>query len=128
MIDEERPFTALNIKNAYSNNGAKLKMLVKLFEEHNKQMEKLIGIEFALGTFKRYTTTKNHIEEYLRSEYRKSDIPVRDVNLKFIKGFEYFLKISKECNHNSSLKYVNNFKKIIRMAVAHDWIIKRSIL
>ena len=122
FVDEEKPFTALDIKNVYQNKDEKLKMLVRLFEEHNGQMEKLIGVEFALGTFKRYTTTKNHIEEYLQAEYRKSDIPVRDVDLKFIKGFEYFLKVTKECNHNSALKYVNNFKKIIRMAVANDWI------
>ena len=87
-------------------------------------MEKLVGVEFALGTWKRYHTTKKHVQEFLKTEYRKDDVPVRDVNLRFIKGFEYFLKITKACNHNSALKYVNNFKKIIRMAVANDWISK----
>ncbi len=124
FVDEERLFTARDIKEAYLFKGARVKMLVQLFEEHNSQMEKLIDVEFALGTFKRYTTTKKHIEEFLLSEYRKTDIPVRDVDLKFIRGFEYFLKVNKECNHNSALKYVNNFKKIIRMAVANDWIAK----
>ncbi|MEO2052603.1 MAG: site-specific integrase [Allomuricauda sp.] len=104
--------------------GEKLKMLLELFDEHNQQMEKLIDIEFALGTYKRYHTTRTHVAEFIKSELRKSDIPVRDVDLKFIKGFEYFLKVTKKCNHNSALKYVNNFKKIIRMAVAHEWISK----
>lgn len=122
FIDEEKPFTAFDIKNAYCNKGDKAKMLVSVFEEHNVQMEKLIGKDFALGTWKRYNTTKKHIQEYVKSEYRSSDIPIRDVNLKFIKGFEYFLKAIKNCNHNSALKYVNNFKKIIRLAVAHEWI------
>jgi integrase len=122
FIDEERPFTALDIKNAYSDKGDKLKMLVAVFEEHNAQMEKLIGKDFALGTWKRYSTTKKHVQEFVIAEYRSSDIPIRDVNLKFIKGFEYFLKVTKNCNHNSALKYINNFKKIIRLAVAHEWI------
>lgn len=124
LVDEGRPFNSSDIKNLYVGKGEKIKMLVQLFEEHNQQMEKLVGIEFALGTWKRYHTTKKHVEEFLKTEYRKSDIPVRDVNLKFIKGFEYFLKVTKACNHNSALKYVNNFKKIIRMAVANDWISK----
>ena len=124
FIDEEKPFTALDIKSAYVDDGDKLKMLVVLFEEHNAEMEKLIGKDFALGTWKRYNTTKKHVQEYVKSEYRRSDIPVRDVNLKFIKGFEYFLKVTKNCNHNSALKYINNFKKIIRLAVAHEWISK----
>ena len=82
LVDEERPFTSSDIKNQYLGKGEKLKFLVKLFEEHNQQMEKLVDIEFAIGTWKRSYTTKNHVEEYLKTEYRKSDIPVRDVNLK----------------------------------------------
>jgi integrase len=124
LVEDNKPFTSLDIKNLYLGKGEKLKMLLELFDEHNQQMEKLIDIEFALGTYKRYHTTRTHVAEFIKSELRKSDIPVRDVDLKFIKGFEYFLKVTKKCNHNSALKYVNNFKKIIRMAVAHEWISK----
>lgn len=124
LVEENKPFTSGDIKNLYLGKGEKLKMLLELFDEHNQQMEKLINIEFALGTYKRYHTTRSHVAEFIKNEYRKSDLPVRDVDLKFIRGFEYFLKTTKACNHNSSLKYVNNFKKIIRMAVAHEWISK----
>ena len=124
LVEENKPFTSSDVKNLYLGKGEKLKMLLELFDEHNQQMKKLIGIDFALGTYKRYHTTRNHVAEFIKTELRKSDIPVRDVDLKFIKGFEYFLKTTKECNHNSALKYINNFKKIIRMAVAHEWITK----
>ena len=124
LVEDNKPFTSLDVKNLYLGKGEKLKMLLELFDEHNQQMEKLIDIEFALGTYKRYHTTRTHVAEFIKLELRKTDIPVRDVDLKFIKGFEYFLKTTKECNHNSALKYVNNFKKIIRMAVAHEWISK----
>ncbi|WP_313790509.1 site-specific integrase [Flagellimonas ochracea] len=124
LIEESEPFTVHDVKDRYLGKDKKYKMLLELFEEHNQQMEKLVGIEFALGTWKRYHTTKSHVTEYLNTEYRKKDIPVKDVDLKFIKGFEYFLKVTKTCNHNSALKYVNNFKKIVRIAVANDWIAK----
>lgn len=124
FIENNEPFTALDLKNQYTGKGQKLKMLLEVFDEHNQMMKKLVGIEFALGTYKRYHTTKNHVKDYITSEYGKSDIPIKNVNLKFIRGFEYFLKERKSCNHNSSLKYINNFKKIIRMAVANEWITK----
>ncbi len=124
LMEANQPFTALDLKNLYLGKKEKPKMLLEVFDEHNKQMEKLIGIEFALGTYKRYFTTRNHIYEYVKEAYGKEDIPVRDVNLKFIRGFEYFLKEKKACYHNSSLKYVNNFKKIIRIAVGNEWITK----
>ncbi len=124
LIDANQPFTALDLKNLYLGKKEKPKMLLEIFDEHNKQMEKLINIEFALGTYKRYFTTRKHIYEYVQDAYGKEDVPVRDVNLKFIRGFEYFLKEKKACNHNSALKYVNNFKKIIRVAVGNEWITK----
>lgn len=124
LIDKGDAFSAEDIKTLYLGKKEKPKMLVEVFDAHNKQMEKLIDIEFALGTFKRYHTTRNHIQEFIKKEYQKNDLPIQDVNLKFIKGFEYFLKEVKGCNHNSSLKYVNNFKKIIRMAVGNEWITK----
>lgn len=124
LMDANQPFTALDLKNNYLGKKEKIKMILEVFDEHNKQMEKLIDIEFALGTYKRYFTTRNHIYTYVKEEYGKEDIPIRDVNLKFIRGFEYFLKEKKACNHNSALKYVNNFKKIIRIAVGNEWITK----
>ena len=103
LIEDDKLFTSQDMKNLYLGKGKKLKMLVELFDEHNQQMEKLVGIEFALATFKRYHTTRSHIAAYIQAEYHKTDIPVRDVNLKFIKGFEYFLKIKKACIHNIAL-------------------------
>jgi site-specific recombinase XerD len=124
LVEEGEFFSVHDVKVKFLGNDKRVKMLLELFDEHNQQMKKLIDIEFALGTYKRYHTTRNHVAEFIKSEFQKKDIPVRDVNLKFIKGFEYFLKTAKECNHNSALKYINNFKKIIRMAVAHEWISK----
>lgn len=123
-LDQHIPFTSADLKNTYLGKDKKVKMLLEIFDEHNRQMKSLVDIEFSLSTYKRYYTTRNHIQQYLKTDYGKNDIPVRDVNLKFIRGFEYFLKEKKSCNHNSSLKYVNLFKKIVRIAVGNGWISK----
>ncbi|MDX1470749.1 MAG: site-specific integrase, partial [Flavobacteriaceae bacterium] len=47
--------------------------------------------------------------------------PMNEINHQFITKFEYFLKTKRKCNHNSALKYVNNFKKIVRIALANQW-------
>lgn len=122
LIEEGKPFTALDIKNIYHGKDREVKMLLEVFDEHNRQMKKLVDKEFAIGTWKRYFTTRNHVAEFMQSEYKREDFPVQDVDLKFITRFEYFMKSVKDCNHNSALKYINNFKKIIRMAVANGWL------
>ena len=46
----------------------------------------------------------------------------------FITGLEYYLKTTRKCAHNSAIKYITNFKKIIRIAHANDWIDKDPFL
>ena len=112
------------IKNIYLGKEQKYKMLLEIFQTHNDQVEKLIGNGFALGTAERYRTAKKHTEDYINLEYNLNDIPVKDVDHKFISGFEYYLKTERKCAHNTAIKYITNFKKIIRIAYANDWIRK----
>ena len=124
LQEENRDITAALLKDAYVGKKKPEKMLLELFQEHNDHVDALIGQDFAAGTAERYRTAKKHVEEYIRSEYKKDDIPIKDVDHKFITGFEYYLKTVRKCGHNTAIKYVVNFKKIIRIAYANDWITK----
>jgi len=124
FVQEDKSFTSSNIIDTYLGKNENQKMLLKIFQDHNNQVEKLIGKDFASGTALRYKTAKSHVEEYIKSEYKTDDIPVEDVDHKFITGLEYYLKTEKGCAHNTSIKYITNFKKIMRIAYANDWISK----
>ncbi|MDP3314174.1 site-specific integrase [Lutibacter sp.] len=124
LIEKNIPFTAEKIRDSYLGKNEAVKMLLEIFKEHNKQVEKLIGKDFAPGTAERYRTAKMHVEDYIKLEYKLDDIPVKEVDHKFITGFEYYLKTVRNCSHNTAIKYITNFKKIIRIAYANDWISK----
>ncbi|WP_203256877.1 site-specific integrase [Hyunsoonleella ulvae] len=124
FIDEGKTVTALAIKNRYLGKDRVNKMLIEIFQEHNSKVNSLVGKDFAHGTAERYRTAKRHVQEYIQKEYNADDIPVKDVNHKFITGFEYYLKTTRKCSHNTAIKYITNFKKIIRIAYANDWISK----
>lgn len=110
------------IKNIFLGKTAKQKMLLEIFQAHNDQVERLVGKDFAAGTAERYRTAKKHVEAYIAKEYKVKDIPVQEVDYGFITGLEYYLKTERNCGHNSALKYITNFKKIIRIALANNWI------
>lgn len=122
LSENETTITAEQIKNIYLGKDRKDKMLIEIFQEHNNEVNRLVGKDFAAGTAERYKTAKKHVTDYILKEYKVKDIPVKDVNHKFITGFEYYLKTSRNCAHNSAVKYITNFKKIIRIALANDWI------
>ncbi|WP_026914925.1 site-specific integrase [Christiangramia portivictoriae] len=122
VTKKQVPFTSETIRNIYSGRDQKENLLLKIFQSHNDQVDRLVGRDFAAGTAERYKTAKKHVEEYIEKEYKVKDLPVRDVNNQFITGFEYYLKIERNCSHNTAVKYITNFKKIIRIAFANNWI------
>lgn len=124
LLDDNRRITALLIKNIFTGEEESHKMLLKIFQDHNNQVERLVGKDFAPGTLERYKTAKKHTQAYIKLEYKLDDIYIKDVNHKFINGFEYYLKTERNCSHNTAIKYITNFKKIIRIAYANDWISK----
>ena len=124
LEDEEKQITALIIKNIYLGIDQQHIMVLKIFQDHNDQVEQLVGKDFAAGTAERYRTAKKHLEAYIKLSYKRNDIPVKEIDHKFISGFEYYLKTERNCAHNSAIKYITNFKKIIRIAFANDWITK----
>ena len=128
LLENKELITSEIIKNIYLGKNLKHKMLLEIFQAHNDKIERLVGKEFAPGTIERYKTAKKHVSDYINLEYGVADIPVKDVDHKFISGLEYYLKTERKCAHNTAIKYVTNFKKIIRIAFAYDWINKDPFL
>ena len=122
LTENGTTITAEKIKNIFIGKDNKDKMILEIFQEHNDEVELLIGKDFASGTAERYRTAKKHVSDYIWKVYKVKDIPVKEINHKFITGFEFYLKTSRNCAHNSAVKYITNFKKIVRIALANNWI------
>lgn len=91
---------------------------------HNDMVLNLTGIDYAPATCKRYETTADHICNYIKTSYYKNDIMLSELNYEFMSGFEQYLKLVRKCNHNTTVKYIKNFKTIIHHALKNDWLSK----
>ncbi|NAY92671.1 tyrosine-type recombinase/integrase [Muricauda sp. JGD-17] len=124
LLKEREDISAAIIKNIYLGKEGKEYMLLEIFQEHNDEIESLLGKGFTKGTLQRYKAAYKHVSAYIIQNYHRNDIPVRRVDHKFITGLEFFLKSQRNCEHNTAIKYVVNFKKIMRIALANEWITK----
>jgi hypothetical protein len=122
LENDYRPVTAESLKNRLLGNDEINFGFLQVFKDHNDKLEKLGEREVALGTIERYTTAYKHLENFISWQYKKSDVLMRDVNDIFIKNFEFYLKSERKCGHNTTVKYIKNIKKIIRIAMANNWI------
>lgn len=100
------------------------KMVLELFKEHNEKLLPLIGKGYSNETLKRFETCYRHVQNFIKAKYKKNDMDVNDITPRFVSDFEYYFRAERNCNNNTSLKYIKNFKKIIKNALANGWMKK----
>ncbi|WP_420322187.1 site-specific integrase [Flagellimonas sp.] len=124
LIKKDKTITAKKIKELYMGKKKIEKTLITLYKEHNDKILELVGREYSKGRYYQHNRTMRHLEKFIKKEYNKEDIPIKKVDLAFIRRFEHYLKVSNAGGKNTVTKYVTNFKKIIRIAFANSWIKK----
>ena len=100
------------------------RMLVPIFQEHNRKIKELVGQDYAPGTLERYETSLKHTKEFLIWKYNISDINIEKIDHAFIMEYEFYLRSERKCANNTAVKYIKNFNKIIKLCLANDWLYK----
>jgi len=118
MLKEENFVTAESLKSK----------LLGTDIEHNDKVEALVGQDFAPGTLERYKTSLKHTQEFINWKYKVSDIDITQIDHGFISDYDFWLRSVRKCGNNTAVKYLKNFKKIIRLCMAHGWITKDPFL
>ena len=124
LIDTRQEVTAEKIKNRMLGITESTKMILAVFQEHNDRMKALVGREFAPLTYNRYTTSLSHTREFIQWKFKKTDLEITRLNYEFISEYEFYLKGVRKCAHNSAMKYLANFKKIVLLCVKKGWLQK----
>ena len=103
-------------------NTAKPNMLVALWEEHLGEMTKLIGKETTRATCQKHGAGLKHLKAFIRLKYKTDDISVKSVDNYFVTSFATYLKTDCDCSHNTTIKFMQLFKKIINICLRNRWI------
>jgi site-specific recombinase XerD len=122
LFDEEKFISSQLIKDIYLGKTVKQHSLIELFKFHNQQIKELIGKGYAAGTLERFQTTLKHLREFIKHQYLRDDIYLKELNYAFITDFEFYLKTVKNIGHNTTTKYLRYFKKIVLLAVKNEWL------
>lgn len=102
------------------------RMLLDIFQQHNDQMAALIrvGKDYGPATLTRYNTCRDHIRDFIKWKYNLADIDIKRLDYEFITDLEFWLKTHRNCAHNTTLKYISNFRKIVNSCIRKGWLTK----
>ena len=115
------PLTAQKVKDAF--NGVELNKqwgLIELYEKHNLELKKMIGVTIAQNTCDKHEYLLNYLKIYMH----KKDKPIEEINASFINGFYDYLRHEiKQCN-NTAVGYMKKLKMIFKLALNDNIILK----
>ncbi len=95
--------------------------LIELFERNSSRRKALSGKNNTLNTISKYDRCKVHLQNFMKANFGKSDIDCNKIDLRFIEDFEIHLKTTAECSHNTTMKYMQNFKTVYKSALAYGY-------
>ncbi|MBC9798284.1 site-specific integrase [Sinomicrobium weinanense] len=98
--------------------------VAECFREHNARIEKLVGKDLKQVTYNKYEESKGHLEDFIWWKYKTRDVPLNKLKYSFIEDYEYYLKTEKNLQQSTINKAIQRFRKVIRYAVAQDYMDK----
>lgn len=91
---------------------------------HSQRIKKLIGIDIKEVTYKKYLESGKHLKDFIKHKYKQKDIKLKALRSNFIDDYVYFLKVEKKFQQSTLNKAVQRFRKVIKYAVAEDYLNK----
>jgi site-specific recombinase XerD len=124
LIHKNEQLSLDNFKSRLLGTHQRDRMIIPIYQDHNNKIESLIGNGYAYGTLERFKISLKHLQEFIQWKYNVSDISITKIDYAFVTEFEFYLRSIKKCNNNTAVKYVRNFRKIIKICLDNDWLDK----
>ena len=100
------------IKSEFLGKKEDIDTLMKLFEKHNGDVAKQVGVSVGKATLQKYNVCKRHFLEFLEKQYKRSDLKLTELTYVVIREFDLYLRTEVGQNPNTATKTMKTFKTI----------------
>ena len=105
-------------------------LLLDVYQDVLSEMKKMVEAgKRSFSTLENLTTVKNHVENYLILKLKRNNIAFREIDKKFLRGFELFLRTETKhiCCNNTTYLYILLLNQVVNEAVDRE-IIKDNLV
>ncbi len=122
MLEANIDLSAEKLRNRINGVSDKSKDILEIFRDHNEKLARMVGTDYALGTLGRYKTSFDHTKAFIEWKYKATEFNITKLDYDFISEYAFWLKTEKQLGHNTAMKYLTNFKKIVIICVKKGWL------
>ena len=95
----------------------------KLFDLFISDYEKLVLTQdYGKESFFRYKVCKDRVMHFIQKEYKTSDLPLTDINKRFLDKLYLYLRTERRLNNNTAVKFLHRFSSAYKMARDNGWV------
>jgi integrase/recombinase XerD len=96
--------------------------LMAVYKVKFEKMTKLVGKDYTQSTLSKYTQMAKAVQEFIKMEYKSSDVQLSKIKRPFIDDLELFLRSHRCMKPITSNKVLQGLKSIIIYAMEREWI------
>ena len=85
ISDREAYVTAEMVRNAYQGIGTEYETLLRAFDKENGAFAKRVGKDRSKRTYQKYLTVRKYVADFIKAQYRRSDISMNELTEDFIR-------------------------------------------
>jgi integrase/recombinase XerD len=120
---QDGDFTLENIYNLIK--GVEIKKeehILSYYKKYLSKIKKLVGLEIKESTYNKFVYVCSHLEVFLKWKYKKTDYPLKELNLQFLSDFDYYLKTEKNQKQITINKTIQRLRAPIKQAISEDYL------
>ena len=122
-IKKRMDYSIIDVLAIHSGSEDDFKGVVEMYKIHQVQFEELVKVnQRSPGSLRKYKNCLNHLVKFLKTKYKQADMDVRNLDLNFIVEFDHYLRTVGKCCNNTTVKYLQAFKKIVKLAILKGFI------
>lgn len=92
LSDREAFVTAVMVRNAYQGIGTEYETLLRAFDKENAAFAKRVGKDRAKNTYNKYFVVRKYVAEFIKYQYKRSDMSMNELTEEFIRDYCLYLK------------------------------------
>ena len=92
LSDREAFVTAEMVRNAYQGIGTEYETLLRAFDKENAAFAQRVGKDRAVRTYRKYLTVRKYVADFIKYQYKRSDMSMNELTEEFIHDFCLYLK------------------------------------
>lgn len=116
LSDREAFVTAEMVRNAYQGIGTEYETLLRAFDKENEAFAKRVGKDRSKRTYLKYLTVRKYVAEFIKYQYKCSDMSMNELAEEFIRDYCLYLKNVVGLAQSSIWIYSISLKHIVTVA------------